>query len=98
MILDAGPVHEAVFRKTKAVDRGFRVFSLMLMCFIQLNHSDLAEEERQVRKRGTRTGKHHLIWVLTVADTQRDKCTLIYGGNKAVFCEPGTLQTGVTVI
>lgn len=29
---------------------------------------------------------------LTVADTQPDKCTLIYGGNKAVLCEPGTLK------
>lgn len=64
MILDAGPVDKAVFWKTKAVDCGFRVFLLMLMYFIEFNHSDLAEEERQVGKWGTRTRKHHLIWVL----------------------------------
>lgn len=37
-------------------------------------------------------------WLLTVADTWCDKCTLIYRGDKAVLCEPGTLKTGVTVI
>lgn len=36
--------------------------------------------------------------LLTIADMQRDKYTLIYGGNNTVLCGPGTLKTGVTVI
>lgn len=36
--------------------------------------------------------------LLTVVDMRCDKCTLIYRGNKAVLCEPGTLKIGVTVI
>lgn len=44
MILDAGPVREGAFWKSKAADCGFRVF---LLCISDVNvlYSALAEQE-----------------------------------------------------
>lgn len=89
------------FSKWKAVDCGFQgVFFLIYSR--KLEDLASAEQEQQVGnvylymtwKSTCRSLSACCVFSrwLTVADTLRDKCTLIYSGNKAVLCEPGTLK------
>lgn len=48
--------------KQRAADGGLRVFAVT-RSFLKLNHSDLAGEEMQVRKRGAAAWTHP-IWAL----------------------------------
>lgn len=93
-----------------AVSGCFCCSFLMLMYFIQLWQNRNSRSEMWVSVHilcstltwksiyTTLSGSCVYRRLLTVADIQYDKCTLIYRENNAVLCEPGTLKTGVTVI
>lgn len=112
MVLDAGPVREgAVLENQKLVDCSLWMF---LLCISDVNvlYWNQSFSFGRTGTAGQKKGRicTQRIYtspylgpsvyrrLLTAADTRRDKCTLIYGGNNAVLCEPGTLKTGVTVI